>query len=114
MRATEFLQEQLLDDVAMNPSRLKQMAAQTGAIAGIEFEMLVPGAKTDDEVESEPDFDSDERVRLFDDIEYFFSGGEVFDDRRKIQRLINNNTYIRKLSNGKMIKETVFGNPVLK
>lgn len=89
MRATEFLQEQLLDEVAMNPSRLRQMAAQTGAIAGIEFEMLVPDAKTDDdEGESEPDFDTDERVSSFDEIEDFFSGGEGFNSRRDIQRLI--------------------------
>ena len=76
MRALEFLQEQLLDEVVMKPSILRQEAAKTNAIAGIEFEMIVPDVQTDDG-DQEPDYDSDERVTDYDSIADFFSEGDI-------------------------------------
>lgn len=74
MRATEFLQEQIIDEVSMKPSILRQEAAKTKALAGIEFEMIVPDVSTDDG-DQEPDYDSDERVTDFDSIGEFFNEG---------------------------------------
>jgi hypothetical protein len=33
----------------MSPTSLKKLSAQTGALAGMEFEMIVPGAGDDDD-----------------------------------------------------------------
>ena len=87
MRAIELVKESfgVLDEVSMKPSFLRQEAAKTGAIAGIEFEMVVPEASTDDD--QEPDYDSDERVTDFDSIEEFFSEGE-YNGHRDIKKLI--------------------------
>jgi hypothetical protein len=63
MRYQEFnLTEDELFELKMSPTNLKRMAAETGAIAGIEFEMYVPGAAEADEDEygSEPDYEMDE------------------------------------------------------
>lgn len=86
MRAIEFLKEQLIDEVSMRPSSLKQMAAQTGAKAGIEFEMIVPNTDTGDG-DQEPDYDSDERVTDFDSIDEFFSNGDM-NSSRDIRKMI--------------------------
>jgi len=88
MRLREFIVEtpEMLDEVSMRPSTLKQMAAQTGAKAGIEFEMIVPNAETDDG-DQEPDYDSDERVTDFDSIDEFFSNGDM-NSSSDIRRLI--------------------------
>lgn len=81
MKATEFLQTQILDEVSMRPSVLRQEAAKTGALAGIEFEMIVPGAATDDDDEQEPDYNRDERITDFDSIEDFFNDGDINSSR---------------------------------
>lgn len=64
MRAHEFVSEdQMLDEVSMSPTSLKQMASKINAQAGMEFEMIIPGASQGDEdyeEESEPDYDMDE------------------------------------------------------
>lgn len=88
MRATEFLQEEVLDEVAMNPASLRKMAAGTGAKAGIEFEMVVPNVNYSDDEEMEPDFDSDERVTDFSSIHDFFYEGD-FNSLRDINAFID-------------------------
>jgi hypothetical protein len=63
-----------LFEINMSPSNLRAEAAKTGAIAGMEFEMIVPATESDDEME--PDYDSDESCRSIDDaVEFFQDGG---------------------------------------
>ena len=90
MKITELVLEayQLLDEVAMSPSSLRQEAAKIGATAGMEFEMIVPDVTVNDDDEQEPDFDSDERVTDFDSIAEFFSNGDM-NSRRDIDNLIS-------------------------
>lgn len=81
-------EDQDLFEINMSPTNLKKLAAQTGALAGMEFEMIVPGAsRGDDSGELEPDFDSDERARSFSDIEEFFNDGD-YNSRGEVRRLI--------------------------
>jgi hypothetical protein len=91
MRALDFILEntEVLDEVAMNPTRLKQEAAKTGAQAGMEFEMIVPNVKSEDvDNDPEPDYDSDESARDIDDIARFFRDGE-YNSRRQIDELVD-------------------------
>jgi len=83
---TLVLAEQQLDEINMSPSSLKQLAGQINARAGMEFEMIVPGAQNDDG-DMEPDYDNDERARSFSDIEDFFNDGD-YNSRGEVQRLI--------------------------
>ena len=80
------LDEQVLAEINMSPSSLKQLASQINAKAGMEFEMIVPGAQNEDG-DMEPDYDSDERTRSFSDIEEFFNDGD-YNSRGQVQRLI--------------------------
>lgn len=83
------LQEQVLYEIDMSPSNLRKLAAQTGAIAGMEFEMVVKGfGEIDGDAEYEPDYDSDERSRSFDNIENFFYDGN-YNSRSDVNRLIS-------------------------
>jgi hypothetical protein len=71
----------------MSPTNLKKLAAQTGAMAGMEFEMIVPdtdGGNDNDDLE--PDYDYDERVTSIEDAVQFFADGD-YNGRREIQRL---------------------------
>jgi len=45
------LVEQQLDEINMSPSSLKQLASAIKARAGMEFEMIVPGASTGEDDE---------------------------------------------------------------
>lgn len=75
MRATDFiiLETEILDEVAMNPTRLKQEAAKTGAQAGMEFEMIVPNVKQEEgDGDPEADYDSDESSGSIQNIRNFF------------------------------------------
>ena len=81
------LEEEALYEIDMSPSNLKQLAAKTGAIAGMEFEMVVPDTEGDEEPEMEPDFDQDERARSFDAVQNFFHDGD-YNDRRTMQRFM--------------------------
>jgi hypothetical protein len=67
--------QQELFEVAMNPSNLKKLAAAIpGVQVGMEFEMVVPDAQSEDEddFEYEPDYGRDERASDIDDIIRFF------------------------------------------
>ena len=79
MRALDFIileDTEILDEVAMNPTRLKQEAAKTGAQAGMEFEMIVPNVKREEgDGDPEADYDSDESINSIRDIRDFFRDG---------------------------------------
>ena len=57
--------EEDLFEIRMSPSSLRQEAAKTGAKAGMEFEMIVPGLGNveDNYGDQEPDMDADQRAR---------------------------------------------------
>ena len=83
---SEFVTEQEnLFEISMSPTSLKKLSAQTGARAGMEFEMIVPGVRDEDQ-DREPDYDYDERARSIDDICNFFYDGD-FNGRRQIDDL---------------------------
>ena len=88
MRAQQFTKPQQLDEVAMNPNSLRQLAAKIpGAKAGMEFEMYVPNASGgSDDGEMEEDMSEDGRTRSIDDIIRFFNDGD-YNGTRDIQRL---------------------------
>ncbi len=83
-----LLEDEYISEVRMSTANLRQLAAQTGAKAGMEFEMIVPDAGTMDlEPEWERDDGPDRRARSFDDIEEFFNDGD-YNGRGDIRRLI--------------------------
>jgi hypothetical protein len=74
---SEFVTEQEnLFEITMSPSSLKKLSAQTGALAGMEFEMIVPGAGDDNDGDQEPDYDFDQRCRSIQDARDFFYDGD--------------------------------------
>ena len=83
---TTVLAEQQLDEINMSPSSLKQLASKINARAGMEFEMIVPGANNEDG-DLEPNYDDDQRTRSFSDIEDFFNDGD-YNSRGEVKRLI--------------------------
>lgn len=74
-----------VNEIAMSPSRLKQMASQVDATCGIEFEMIVPAEDTE---ETEYDFEYDRRARTIIDVLQFYgdfnSRGDIEDAKEKI------------------------------
>jgi hypothetical protein len=72
----------------MSPSNLQKLAASIGALAGMEFEMVVPNVEDEEEGDMEPDFDSDDRVSSFSGIEDFFLGNGDINGRREVDRLM--------------------------
>lgn len=91
MRALDFiiLETEILDEVAMNPTRLKQEAAKTGAQAGMEFEMIVPNVKREEgDGDPEADYDSDESINSIRDIRDFFRDGN-YNTNRMVDELID-------------------------
>jgi predicted chitinase/pyrimidine deaminase RibD-like protein len=81
----ELFEEQDLFEINMGSKNLRREAAKTGAIAGMEFEMIVPGIKSEDP-EQEPDYESDQRCRSIDDAVQFFHDGD-YNGRRDVERL---------------------------
>jgi len=81
-----LLEDEFLGEINMSPSSLRQEAARTGAIAGMEFEMIVPNTENDDDGDLEPDYDQDERCRSIDDAVAFFHDGD-YNGRREVERL---------------------------
>ena len=68
--------EQDLFEIKMSTSSLRQEAAKTGAIAGMEFEMIVPNVEGDNDGDLEPDYDYDQRCRSIQDAYDFFYDGD--------------------------------------
>ena len=96
MRYKEFeLTEDELFELKMSPTNLRKMAAETGAVAGIEFEMYVPNAADDEEDEygSEPDYEMDESFPTGrgyqSEVIDFFRGGDGGSPRSTIQRALD-------------------------
>jgi hypothetical protein len=83
----EFTEEQdNLFEITMSPTSLKKLSAQTGALAGMEFEMCVPGAGDNDNGDQEPDYDFDQRCRSIQDARDFFYDGD-FNSRRDVENM---------------------------
>ena len=81
--------EQDLFEINMGGKNLRREAAKTGALAGMEFEMIVPNTEGGgDDDEQEPDYDQDERASSPRDIRDFFYDGD-FNSRRSVDSLID-------------------------
>lgn len=80
--------EEILNEINMSPAGLRSLVADINAQAGMEFEMIVPGAAESDEGDDyqEPDYDSDEGIRSIQDAYDFFYDGD-FNGRRDVERL---------------------------
>ena len=95
MRYREFeLTEDELFELKMSPTNLAKMAKNIDARVGMEFELIVPNAETEEEeFDPEPDYDADERFPTgpgwTNEIMSFFRGGEVSNSTRSIQRAID-------------------------
>ena len=88
LERAETVNESELFEVRMSTANLRQLAAKTGALAGMEFEMIVPDVGgVDLEPEWERDDDRDQRTRRFSDIEEFFFDGD-YNGRGDIRRLM--------------------------
>jgi hypothetical protein len=76
-----------LFEIKMTGKNLRAEAAKTGAIAGMEFEMIVPNVEGGDEdAEPEPDWDMDESVASISDaVDFFDDAGQ--NSRRDLDRL---------------------------
>lgn len=82
------IKEQILNEINMSPNSLRRAAAEIGARAGMEFEMIVPDVETEEsDPEYEPDYDQDQRTRSFSDVRDFFHDGD-YNSRRDADRLI--------------------------
>jgi hypothetical protein len=86
-REFELLENEILGEINMSPSNLRTEAAKTGALAGMEFEMIVPDTDSDAYNDNmEPDMDSNESVIRIQDAYDFFYDGE-YNGRREVGRL---------------------------
>ena len=75
MKANQFISEELLSELAMNPNSLRRMAATINAKVGMEFEMYVPNVSNDDNDDRqtfELDMDRDTQTGSIDDVIEFF------------------------------------------
>ena len=74
MRAKEIIVNENVNlfEINMSPSSLRQLASGIDARAGMEFEMIVPGAVETEERELEPDYDEDVTAKSIDQVVDFF------------------------------------------
>ena len=80
--------EQDLFEINMGGKNLRKEAAKTGALAGMEFEMIVPNTQSEDDGDLEPDYDQDDRASSPRDIRDFFYDGD-YNSRRSVDDLID-------------------------
>ena len=59
MKSLEFLNNGSLFELKMSPAYLAKTAAPVNALAGMEFELVIPGYQSDEETEAELDYDED-------------------------------------------------------
>jgi hypothetical protein len=82
--------EQIINEINMSPAGLRSLVANINAQAGMEFEMIVPGASQgDDDYDDdyrETDYDADESVNSIQDAFDFFYDGD-FNSRRDCEQL---------------------------
>ena len=83
MRLYELTQ---LSEYNTSPGKLAAQARTIEATAGMEFEMVVPGFRGNENSESEPDYEQDESVVSIDDIINFFDDGN-YNSRASIRSL---------------------------
>jgi len=93
----QFDESTALFEIKMTGKNLRAEAAKTGAIAGMEFEMIVPNMEgdPDDDQEMEPDWEYDESVISIDDACNFFENGEgnTSGDIRRLRERMQNYYY---------------------
>ena len=83
-------EDQDLFEVKMSPTALEQWAKSdeaAGIQAGFEAELIFRGTNRDDDQESEPDYDADERADSIEGVIDFFQGGENGIGRNTANRL---------------------------
>ena len=80
--------EQIINEINMSPAGLRSLVANINAQAGMEFEMIVPGAAESEEGDDylETNYDADESIRSIQDAYDFFYDGD-YNDRRSVERL---------------------------
>jgi hypothetical protein len=79
--------DDMLFEINMSTGSLRREAAKTGAMAGMEFEMIVPNVEGDnDDGDMEPDYEYDERVNSIQDAYDFFYDGD-YNSRGDVTRL---------------------------
>lgn len=84
-----LLEDEYLSEIRMTSTNLRKLAAETGAQAGMEFEMIVPNVESEEsEPEWEADYDYDQRARSFSDVRDFFHDGD-YNGRRDVDNLID-------------------------
>ena len=82
-------EQQDLFEVKMTYSNLQKLVKDIDAKAGLEFEMIVPDIKADNEdAEMERDYDSDESTYSISQIVDFFNDGDI-NSRAEVRRLEN-------------------------
>jgi hypothetical protein len=82
-----LIYEDELFEINMSTGSLRREAARTGAIAGMEFEMIVPNVEGgDDDGDMEPDYEYDESVNSIQDAYDFFYDGD-YNSRGDVNRL---------------------------
>jgi len=85
-----MFESQDLFEINMGSKNLRKEAAATGALAGMEFEMIVPNVQDpDNDGDMEPDYEADERVRDIDDCVNFFDDGD-YNSNRELRSLREN------------------------
>ncbi len=85
-----LLEDQDLFEVKMSPGELQKWAESgeaEGIRAGFEAELIFRDTAREEEEESEPDYDQDERANSIDEIVDFFQGGENGIGRNTANRL---------------------------
>ena len=76
-----------LDEINMGGKSLRKLSKPIGALAGIEFEMIVPNVEGgNSDGDEEPDYDADESAYSIDQICDFFEDGD-YNSRGDIRRL---------------------------
>jgi putative chitinase len=82
-----LMETEILGEINMSTGSLRREAAKTGAIAGMEFEMIVPNVEGgNDDLDMEPDYGYDERVNSIQDAYDFFYDGD-YNSRGDVSRL---------------------------
>ena len=88
-KPAQTLEEEDLFEINMSYSNLQKLVKDIDARAGLEFEMIVPDIKADNEdAEMEPDFDYDEGTYNIGQIVDFFHDGD-YNGRGDVRRLEN-------------------------
>ena len=77
----------VLDEIKMSPATLASLAAEANAVAGLEFELIVPDIVDMDQQESEIDFSKDTAPRSIDHVVEFFTDNTGLNSSRTLQKL---------------------------